>query len=377
MTAAQGPLARASFPALVRPLVAGGRTGVLRLTRGALAKSVYLSEGRLIFATSNDPDDRLGEMLLRKGRISYRALEDSVRALNDGKRQGTMLVENGAIQARDLMDGVRDQVQEIIYGLVGWDEGTYEYTEGKLPSREVILLHMSTPDLLIEGIRRVDRWSRIRAGAGPIHQRYAMSAASTAVIGAVSLQKAELDLVASLDGVLTVEEICRVSRLPDFLACRTVWGLWAAGILDRVPQDAAQPLERDHTQPHAERMKGASVGREIDGFNTLHRFLYELVTYELRDRAAIFFEQAFVRINTEHPALFEGVAVDGAGELDTIALRRNIVTHEIARYLSGLDRLLEIEADLAREAMGEKKTGIIVDGLVALKQQQLEGGTRG
>jgi hypothetical protein len=370
--APRGPLQPASFPALVRILVSGGRTGVLRLIRGPVAKSVYLSDGRLIFATSNDPDDRLGEMLLRKGRISYRAFEDSVRALNDGKRQGTMLVENGAIMARDLVDGVRDQVQEIIYGLVGWDEGHYEFTEGKLPSREVILLHMSTPDLLLEGIRRVDRWSRIRAGVGPIHQKYAISPVSAAIISAVSLHKAELELVASLDGVLTVEEICRLSRQPDFVACRTVWGLWAAGILDRVPQDAAQRPE-PHTEPHAERMKGASVGREIDGFNALHRFLYELVTYELREGAAAFFEKAFVRINTEHPALFEGVAVDGAGELDTIALRRNIVTSEIARYLAGLDRLLEIEADLAREVMGEKKAGIIIDGLVALKQQQLEG----
>lgn len=374
MTVAHGPLAQASFPALVRPLVAAGRTGVLRVTRGAVAKSVYVSEGRLIFATSNDPDDRLGEMLLRKGRISYRALEDSVREMGNGKRQGTVLVEQGAIQARDLVDGVRDQVQEIIYSLVGWDDGAWEFTEGNLATREVILLHMSTPDLLIEGIRRVDRWSRIRAGVGPLHQRYAISPISTAVISAVSLHKPELDLVATLDGVLTVEEICRVSRQPDFLACRAVWGLWAAGILDRVPQDAEQPLARDHTQPHAEQMRGASVGREIEGFNALHRFLYELVTYELRDRAPTFFEQAFVRINTEHPALFDGVAVDAAGELDTIALRRNIFTNEIARYLAGLDRLLEIEADLARAAMGEKKAGIIVDGLVALKQQQLERG---
>ena len=154
------------------------------------------------------------------------------------------------------------------------------------------------------------------------------------------------------------------------------WGLWAAGVLDRVPQDSA-PGRSEKTEPHAERMRGAAVGREIEGFNELHRFLFELVSYELRERAPGFFERAFGRVNAEHAALFEGVAVDGAGELDTIALRRNIVTQEIARYLAGLDRLLEIEADLAREVMGERKAGIIIDGLVALKQQQLERGAAG
>ena len=69
-----------------------------------------------------------------------------------------------------------------------FDEGTYEFAEGKLPSREVILLHMSTPDLLLEGIRRVERWSRLRAGVGPIDQRYALSSASAARVSAVSLR---------------------------------------------------------------------------------------------------------------------------------------------------------------------------------------------
>jgi hypothetical protein len=369
-----GVLGPAAVPALLRGLVAARKTGVLRFTRAALAKTVYLSDGRIIFATSNDPDDRLGEMLLRKGVIGYRALEESVLALQAGKRQGTLLVEHGAIRARDLVEGVREQVQEIVYGLMGWDEGRFEFQEGELPSREVILLHMSTGDLLLEGTRRVQRWGLVRTGVGPLEQRYALSPGSAALLNGISLHKPELALVAALDGVSTLEDICRLSRQPDFLSCRAVWGLWAAGILDRVPQDTGQAALTEHTEPHAEKLRGAAVGREIERFNTLHRFLYELVNYELRERAPGFFERAFARVNAEHLVLFDGVAVDGSGELDPIALRRNVVTREIARYLQGLDRLLEIESELVREVLGEKKAAIIQDGLMALKQQQLEAG---
>ena len=63
----------------------------------------------------------------------------------------------------------------------------------------------------------------------------------------------------------------------------------------------------------------------------------------------------------EEPSLFEGVSVDAAGELDSFALRRNIVSGEIARYLAGLDRLLAIEVGLVRELLGERKAGIIKD----------------
>lgn len=366
----RGFLEERTLPDILRPLVHGKRTGPLRLIRGRLAKTVYLSQGRVIFATSTDPDDRLGEMLLRKGVISYRALEESVRAIREGKRQGTLLVENGAIRSRDLIEGVTEQVQEIVYSLFLWEEGTFAFEEGDLPSREVIVLRMSTADLLMEGIRRVRRWTRIRAGVGGLDQKYALSPDAPGLMDAMSLQKEEVALVATLDGVMTLEEICGAAREPDFHVCRMVWGLWASGVLDRVPQDVSPPTASDRTEPHRA-VRGASVGREIERFNELHRFVYELVAFELRERAPAFLERAFVRAHTEQPDLFEGVALDGAGELDPIALRRNIVGREIARYVAGLDRLLEIEGDLARETLGERKAAIIQDGLLALKEEQL------
>jgi hypothetical protein len=374
--AVAGSLEEESFPAVLRPLVRAKRTGPLRVTRGRLVKTVYLSEGRLIFATSTDPEDRLGEMLLRKGLITYRALEESVRAIRAGKRQGTLLVENGAIRSKDLIEGVMEQVQEIIYSLFTWEEGTYEFVAGDLPSREVIVLRMSTADLLMEGIRRVGRWGRIRAGVGPLDQQYALSEDAEILMGSMALRGDEVNLVALLDGVMTVEEICAAAREPDFQVCRMVWGLWAAGLLDRVPQDRQQEGRDESsvegTEPHAERMRGGTVSKELERFNELHRFVFELVSYELRERAPDFFERAFVRVSTENPDLFNGVAVDGAGELDSLALRKNITSREIARYLAGLDRLLEVEAELAKEVLGDRKAAIIQDGLLALKERQLQ-----
>jgi uncharacterized protein DUF4388 len=367
----RGSLEEVDVPAILRALVRADKTGPLRFTRGRITKTVYLEGGRLIFATSTDPDDRLGEMLLRKGLITYRNLAESVQAIREGKRQGTILVESGSIRSRDLIQGVTEQVQEIVYSLFLWEEGTYEFVEGELPSREVILLRMSTEEILMEGIRRVQRWSRIQAGAGALDQQYTLSAESPSILEAMALTKDELGLVALLDGTATLEEICSSSRQSDFAVCRAVWGLWVTGVLDRVPQDVEEGRRSfEKTEPHVE-VPGASVAREIEGFNARHRFLYEMVTHELRARAVGFFEQAFVRVAVEHPGLFDDVAVDGAGELDAIALRRNIVGREIAGYLRGLDRLLEVESQLARERLGERKGAILKDGLAALREQHL------
>ncbi len=367
-----GALDQTSFPAIIRPLVRHRRTGVLRLTQHTTIKTVYIDEGRLIFATSNDPDDRLGEILLRKGTISYRTLEDSARALRQGKRQGTILVENGAIRARDLIEGVSDQVRSIIGSLVSWEAGVYEFTEGPLPSREVIVLKISTADLLMEGVRRVERWSRIRSAVGELEQRYTLAPNAAAIIPGLSLERDELAIVASVDGPTTVEEVCAAAGQNDLWVCRTLWGLWAVGILDRVPQDTeSAALPKEETAPHAEGPRGFAIGEEIERFNELHRLLFELVRYELREGARLFWERAFSAISAEMPTLFDGVALDASGELDPIALRRNILMAEIAGYLRGFDRLLQIEIDLAREMLGERKAAIILDGVLALKEQQL------
>ena len=196
----RGMLDEYPVPAVLRPLRRGKKTGPLRIARGKIGKTLYFSEGRLIFATSTDPDDRLGEMLLRKGLISYRALEESVRAIKAGKRQGTLLVESGAIRSKDLVDGVTEQVQEIIYSVFQWEEGSFEFQEGDLPSREVIVLRMSTADLIMEGVRRIQKWTRIRRGVGGLGQQYRLAADTASTLGDISLQKDEMDLIAAVDG---------------------------------------------------------------------------------------------------------------------------------------------------------------------------------
>ena len=61
-----------------------------------------MKDGRVVFATSNLPTDRLGEVLIRDGKITVEEYEASVRGLHKGKRQGRVLVESGALSPGEL-----------------------------------------------------------------------------------------------------------------------------------------------------------------------------------------------------------------------------------------------------------------------------------
>ena len=94
-------------------------SGAIIIQAGEIQKRVYLDGGSVIFATSNDRNDRLGEMLIRRGVIS---VQDFLRAsfqVIPGKRFGTILIEMGLLTPEQLVWAVKEQVKEIIFSLFG------------------------------------------------------------------------------------------------------------------------------------------------------------------------------------------------------------------------------------------------------------------
>jgi hypothetical protein len=231
----QGSLAERDFPELIHDLHRNRWTGTLTLTHIGVGRSVMVQEGRLVFASSSSPDDRLGELLLRRGRLTLRQFADAGRAVGPGKRLGAVLVEQGILAPKDLVKMVVDHTQEIIYGAFLWTEGQYRLQDG-LDAAEAITLKISTPDLIIEGIRRIDAWSRLNRAVGDLTARYYED-----VIGNMTISFEKLSLLTSLNEPADVETICRESALSDFETCRTLWAFRVIGVVRRLdaPQRAA------------------------------------------------------------------------------------------------------------------------------------------
>lgn len=165
-----GSLAQDDFPSLVQEVHEGRSTGVLTLTHAGVGRSVTVQEGRLVFASSSSPDDRMGPLLLRQGRITLRQLTDAASVVAPGKRLGAVLVDQGVLTPKDLIAAVVEHTQEIIYGAFAWTEGQFRFQEG-VPSSEPIMLKISTPDIIMEGIRRIDSWTRIDRAVGGLDAR--------------------------------------------------------------------------------------------------------------------------------------------------------------------------------------------------------------
>jgi len=231
-------LADVDFPEAIQLLHERQASGLLEVRQLGVVKTVTLEEGRIVFAASSDPDDRLGELLMRQGRITLADYLAAGRDIGPERRLGTVLVEHGAIGPAALVRVVIEQVQEILYGLFQWTAARYRLVEHPPGGdQEAITLRLSTPDILVEGIRRIGSWSRIDRAIGGPEARYARAAGWEASARQVkSLPEAGRELLVGFEDGGTVSAICRAARgVSDFEVCRLIWALKVTGLVSRQP----------------------------------------------------------------------------------------------------------------------------------------------
>jgi hypothetical protein len=239
----EGTLAEHDLAVLVQWLHEKRRTGLLSLAAGDVTRTLTFEDGRIVFAASTNPDDRLGKMLFRWGRLTLRELVDASAAIEPGRRLGTILVGMGVLEPSELADVISDHMREIVYGAFMWDEGHYSFKEAP-PAPEVLKLNVRTTDLILGGIACVEAWSRIDRALGGVDALYGAASSAPRVLSDMTLSPELRAVAASMDVPRVVGEICDLSPLPDIDVCRALWAFRVVGIARQID---ATPMPLDAT----------------------------------------------------------------------------------------------------------------------------------
>lgn len=155
-----GNIATIPLPDVLQNLQQSKATGTLTIRRDNIEKCVHFKNGQIIFATSSDVGDRIGEILVKAGFLKREKLEAALGLYrkNAGlKKIGAILVENRFVLPKDLFSGLKTQVKDIIYSLFLWDEAEYRFEERLSP--DVLQLQINLQELIREIIERIKRES--------------------------------------------------------------------------------------------------------------------------------------------------------------------------------------------------------------------------
>jgi hypothetical protein len=227
------------------------KTGTLRCARAGLFKSVEWEKGKIVFARSSAPEDRLGSYLMARGKVTALQVQQAGPAVGAQERLGKALIRLGVMTPASLWEAVRGQISEILYSLFRWPEGAFEFREGEAP-REKIVLESSVVSLIMEATRRVDELSRIRAKIQS--DRAVLAPVKTlAEVGASGgLSDFERTVLGLVDGKRTVRDVVALAGRSEFDTLQALYGLLSAGVIrvqlvafDRTDAAAGPPARAD------------------------------------------------------------------------------------------------------------------------------------
>jgi tetratricopeptide (TPR) repeat protein len=225
----------------------------------------------VIFASIRSNPHRLGDMLVRTGKITEADL-DLARAAQqrgDTRRLGEILLEAGAITPKELERQVRLHIEEVVFELMSWREGYFSFEERAIddaPSEASV--RISTEALLMEGARRIDEWSRIESKVPHVGVIPLLAPVKGDNPAHLELLPNEWEVLSEIDGVKDVREIALRLGQSDFDIAKVVYGMVATGVIElRDPRlvGATHASAPEEAHPHLERARSLLEAGNVEG----------------------------------------------------------------------------------------------------------------
>jgi len=229
----QTDLAQTPLPEILFTIHRHKAPGMLECKRGDETKKIFFDQGQVIFASSSNIADSLGDKLLRDGKITQEQYDESVRRLKTtGKRQGTILAEMKILEPKDLFVSVREQIQEIVWSVFGWDKGTVAFSPGRDKHLEFVKLQIPIPQAVLQGVRRMPdaRVLVARLGTRTTVLQRTESPADDLNIGP-HMGADEQRLLDVVDGRRVISDLVNTPPLTPGENARILYALFALGLL--------------------------------------------------------------------------------------------------------------------------------------------------
>ncbi len=190
-----GRLEDLALPDIFQIISLSKKTGTLVVRSRRGTGMVVFKDGQVIQAASDSIRDSLGNILVSQGMLDEAALSKALalQKQEPEKPLGMILMDMGAVAAQTLQSVIRKQIEEIIYDLLDWEEGFFNFELGEIVPKDTIEIDtqefllksgISAEYLLMEGTRILDE--RRKDEKKPAAARPAPASAPPAVPSAAS-----------------------------------------------------------------------------------------------------------------------------------------------------------------------------------------------
>src|SRR5205814_3485733 len=305
----QGTLAETTVPDLFRSLVRSGETAVMSLDAIGRNDTIYFQEGRIIYASSTDPDMGLGEVLLRDGEIDLDQYNTAMDRIVVARRIGVTLVELGYIEADGLIRAVERQSNAIVLNAMSYRNGSYTIEFSSQLPDGILTLPLATERLILDGVRHIEYWSLILRGISRLDRMLEASPGAEMKSYTLELTDDESHILSYFSEPQSVESVCARSYLSDFVTCRTLWGLLTVNLLRDAEAEAVD-------EKRAAEMNEYELEGLVEKYNSLFQKIFGVVFQKIGDHTYDFTDRVLRHVSPESMPYLSGMNMVNEARID-------------------------------------------------------------
>jgi tetratricopeptide (TPR) repeat protein len=242
--AIEGPLEELSIQDVLQLLELAHKTGVLTVRSDRLNDEaiVHFSKGAIVFAVRRRSTRRLGQLLIRAGKLTQRELDRAleIQRSDPTRRLAEILLEMGSIGEEELERQLRFQMEETIYEIMAWEEGYFKFVERNELGEQRLLARVRVESLLMEGARRIDEWTRLESKV-PSPEAIPILAPTNDSGTPLDLKSDEWEVLAEVDGERDVRQLAADLGRSEFDVAKIIYGLVSTGVVHVNEQHSRVP----------------------------------------------------------------------------------------------------------------------------------------
>jgi len=218
------------------------RTGMLTCEADSARRAVYFQSGFVVRASSSLDDDRLGEVMIRHGRITSQQFEDASHFIKSGWKLGEILAELNVIGEEEIEPFVRLQLLDIACTQLIRPPKRLAFSP--LTGVDTLLeAPLSVADILMEAARRTPLIDKHLNALMKEDRKLGFPRDPLKRFQDINLKPEEAFVLSRIDGTQSCKDIFAMSPLPEEQTARTLLGLLEAAIIEPEGDAVTEPQE--------------------------------------------------------------------------------------------------------------------------------------
>ncbi|MGQ9705993.1 MAG: DUF4388 domain-containing protein [bacterium] len=353
MISLSGDIETIDLPDVLMMISQSEKTGVFSIRRGMEEKKLYFRKGMLVFASSTNDNEKLGEIMFETGLITKeKLLEARRRQAETDDRIGNILLMSGDITQDNLISALKAQASKIIMNLLSWWGGYFTFEEGDFPTSNKLVVGFDLKAIIMDAAASADEWLKVKSKITSTDIIPRFSDELPKGLDTVSINRVEWGVFSLIDGKRTVKEICSLSPYDDMETCKLLTNLLERGLI-------ILPMKRGAEVGWENQLEKAQIEPIVDFYNEVFRLIHRRAFDIDKKNARIIVEKVLTDVKSANPYVFDDLSLKDDGSFDKDIALQNILrimrSRRVEVVQNAFNNLINNTLIKFKEYYGQKK----------------------